>query len=68
MDSYTLKHILYTGAVIVFLCVMAYMFIYTKRSREREKGIEGNHPPASKEAGIMEAQESLKRERQQKHG
>ena len=68
MDSDTLKHILYSFAVVVFLGVMIYMFLYTTRSKKTQNKIEGGHEPASKEAGIMEAQEAMRRERQQKHG
>ena len=67
MNSDTLKHILYTFAVVVFLGIMVYMFLYTTRSKKAQNRIEGNHEPASKEAGIMEAQEAMRRERQGKH-
>ena len=62
------KELIYVVLALIFLCVMSYLFLYTTRSRNREHKIEGNQRPASKEAGILEAQESMKRERQQKHG
>ena len=63
-----LKPYLYTFAVVVFIGVMIYMFLYTTRSKKVQNQIEGNKQPASKEAGIMEAQEAMRRERQSKHG
>ncbi len=62
------KELIYLVLALVFICVLSYMFLYTTRSRKHEHNIEGNHHPASKEAGILEAQESMKREQQQKHG
>ena len=67
MNSDTLKHILYTGAVIIFVCVIAYMIFYNRRSKAMQDSIEGSRTPASKEAGIMEAQEAMKHDRQQKN-
>ena len=67
MNSDTLKHILYTSAVVIFLGVMIYMFFYNSRSKARQARIEGDKAPASKEAGILEAQEAMKRDRQAKH-
>ena len=68
MASDHLKPYLYTFAVVVFIGVMIYMFLYNKRSKKAQNKIEGNREPASKEAGIMEAQEAMRREQQQKHG
>ena len=62
------KELIYTVLALIFICVLSYMFLYNTRSKKAQDKIEGNHTPASKEAGILEAQESMKRERQQKHG
>ena len=62
------KELIYTVLALVFICVLSYMFLYNTRSKKAQDKIEGNRVPASKEAGILEAQESMKRERQQKHG
>ena len=68
MASDHLKPYLYTFAVVVFIGVMIYMFLYNKRSKKAQNKIEGDREPAGKEAGIMEAQEAMRREQQQKHG
>ncbi len=68
MDSEHLKPFLYTFAVVFFIGVMIFMFLHNTRAKKVQNRIEGNREPASKEAGIMEAQEAMKRERQEKHG
>lgn len=57
-----LKHILYPAMVFAFLCVMVGMFVYTRASRKRQKQLVGDNP-ASKEAGIAAARQSLEDER-----
>lgn len=56
-----LKHILYPAMVFAFLCVMVGMFVYTRASRKRQKQLVGDNP-ASKEAGIAAARQSLEDE------
>ena len=60
------QHAFYVLLTIVFLAVLSFMFAYNKRSKDRQNSIEGNRTPASKEAGILEAQNSMKQDRQ--HG
>lgn len=53
---------------VVFLCILGYMFLYNKRSKDRERDLVAHgHPMASKEAGILEAQEAMKHDKQQHH-
>ena len=67
MSPYTHIHTYYVLLAILFLCVISYMFFYNKRSRDRQKSLE-NHgtPTLGKEAGIAQAQESLKQEHRHK--
>ena len=65
---YTHIHLWYVLLAIIFASIISYMFLYGKRSKDRQNRIGGNRTPASKEAGIAEAQESLKQERRRKQG
>ncbi len=64
MNPYGHIHLWYALLAIVFIGIISYMLFYGKRSKDRQNSIEGNRTPASKEGGILEAQESMKQERQ----
>jgi hypothetical protein len=68
LESHPLSPIFFGILVLVFLGILSYMFLYNKRSKERQRSLEAHgHPMASKEAGILEAQEAMKHDRQQHH-
>ncbi len=52
---------------LIFIGIISYMVLYNRRSKTREHQIEGGHAAASKEAGILEAQEAMKHDKQQHH-
>ena len=67
MSPYAHIHLYYVLLTILFLCVISYMFLYNKRSKDRQKSIENHGTPiVGKEAGIAQAQESLKQERRRR--
>ena len=53
-----LKHIVYPAMIFAFLCVIVGMFIYNRASKRRQKQLVGDNP-ASKEAGILAARQSI---------
>lgn len=67
---YPVEHInlWYLVLAIVFTGIISYMFLYNRRSKDREKDIsQHGHAIVSKEAGILEAQESMKQTRRWRH-
>lgn len=64
MNPYGHINLWYVLLAIVFLAILSYMFLYNKRSKSREHQIEGGHAAASKEAGILEAQEAMRHDKQ----
>ena len=67
---YPVNHInfWYVLLAIVFVAILGYMFLYNRRSRNSERDIEQHdHHLASKEAGILEAQEAMKHKPQHHH-
>ncbi len=64
---YTHINLWYVLLAIIFTCIISYMLFYGRRSKNRQNSIEGNRTPASKEAGILEAQESIKQEHREHH-
>ena len=53
-----LKHIIYPALIFAFLCVITGMFFYTRASKRKQKQLVGDNP-ASKEAGILAARQSI---------
>ena len=53
-----LKHIIYPALIFAFLCVMVGMFVYNRASKRKQKELVGDNP-ASKEAGILAARQSI---------
>lgn len=64
MNPYGHINLWYVLLSIIFLAFIAYMFVYSKRSRDREHQIEGGRDAASKEAGILEAQDAMRHDKQ----
>ena len=54
----TLKHILYPALIFAFLCVITGMFVYNRASKKKQRELVGDNP-ASKEAGIAAARQSI---------
>lgn len=67
MWPYPHIHAWYVLLAIVFSGIVTYMFVYGKRSSNKQKQIEHGTPLASKEMGILEAQEAIKHERREHH-
>ena len=67
LENHPLSPYLFAAMSLIFLGILTFMFVYNKRSKARQKSLE-NHgiPMASKEAGIMDAQESMKHDHQKK--
>ena len=61
-------HAIWTLLAILFACVITFMFLYNKRSRDQQKKLEsrGLHFD-SKEEAILEAQDAMRQERREHH-
>ena len=65
---YTHINLWYVLLAIIFTGFISYMFLYGKRSKDRQKSLEREGAiPGSKEAGILEAQESMKQDHRHHH-
>ncbi len=69
MYPYPHIHAWYVLLAIIFAGIITYMFLYGKRSKDREKKLEsqsGTHFD-SKEMGILEAQDAMRHDRREHH-
>jgi hypothetical protein len=60
-------HLFYGFLTLVFVCVLSYMFLYGRRSKDKQTQIEHGTPLASKEMGILEAQDAIRHDRREHH-
>lgn len=56
---WALTHVVYVLLVIAFAGIITYMFVYNAKSKKRQQQVLGKGEPASHEAGILAAEESI---------